>query len=438
MLGLFPTTWLSAIMAGLLCGLFLWLFIRRLEWSIYLSLFFFTLDIYRIQAPMVGGIAPFHMILIVGLIAWLARVLVAGKTIFRHRFDLVFLVGYFCVIFISFLRTRSFTFASGNLFVLLAGLAFVFLANQALNDDRKVFRVAIFFATSQLFVLLGAIYQLRLWWQGSRLLGIPFQHQLPFAIPDVVDLQYSTIQASGFPRFVLPFASAAGTGCFLALSAILVLGVLLCLLAEGKGQKMKKILLSGLLGINLFLLVGTFARTSWIMFLVGAGVLTFLFRRLVFRVRIIFPALLITIASCLILIQIIPAPRIYSRVSANQSTIKSFSGHWQTRMMALGLFAQHPVFGIGYGNFFAVTGGRHSHSQYTTVLAEEGLIGLILLAVFVWQLLNLSWSAVTDITRAPRSRRVNMIFFAAFLSLVVGNIFYQLDGEMYWIIVGLL
>lgn len=74
------------------------------------------------------------------------------------------------------------------------------------------------------------------------------------------------------------------------------------------------------------------------------------------------------------------------RISVMQSNETSALGDLNGRALlwidAINCFFEHPIIGIGWKNFAAIAGnGNHAHNIYLQLLAETGLIGLILFLI---------------------------------------------------------
>jgi O-antigen ligase len=113
--------------------------------------------------------------------------------------------------------------------------------------------------------------------------------------------------------------------------------------------------------------------------------------------------------------------------SASAAAAAELAGSDQSRFSAIlagpALFAMSPIFGIGFGQYQYMSAlvtdqgaGLVAHNWYGTVLAEQGLLGIV-----VWLLMLV---AVATWLRS-RQARPRSIGFAVFGAFVVGCLFLQ-------------
>jgi putative inorganic carbon (HCO3(-)) transporter len=110
---------------------------------------------------------------------------------------------------------------------------------------------------------------------------------------------------------------------------------------------------------------------------------------------------------------------------------------------ALELFKRNPVSGTGfdtYGSMGRVGGYRDTHNYYIKVLAEMGVIGLLLYLAVLWKMTGTGLSLLRA-TNDPFWRGIALGFLAMMGSIIVSNFFgdrwtyQQLDGYL-WIVLG--
>jgi len=103
---------------------------------------------------------------------------------------------------------------------------------------------------------------------------------------------------------------------------------------------------------------------------------------------------------------------------------------------ALELFKRNPVSGTGfdtYGSMGRVGGYRDTHNYYIKVLAEMGVIGLLLYLAVLWKMVGAGVSLFRA-TSDPFWRGIAVGFIAMLGSIIVANLFgdrwtyQQLDG----------
>lgn len=126
---------------------------------------------------------------------------------------------------------------------------------------------------------------------------------------------------------------------------------------------------------------------------------------------------------------------------------QQFDSSAQTRLVlwedAMDLFKRNPITGTGfdtYSHMGRVGSFRDTHNYYVKVLAETGVVGLILYLVVLWRM----WRAGTRLffsAQDPFWRGVGLGFVALMASILVMNLFgdrwtyQQVDGFL-WILLG--
>ena len=110
--------------------------------------------------------------------------------------------------------------------------------------------------------------------------------------------------------------------------------------------------------------------------------------------------------------------------------------------LARELFAESPVFGHGVGTFKVINPAKmDTHNLYWRTLAEQGLIGGVVLMSMWFLVLKMSlsvWRKAED----PNDRQIGLGLFAATLGLMICNIFgdrftyLQLIGQ-FWLVAGI-
>lgn len=138
----------------------------------------------------------------------------------------------------------------------------------------------------------------------------------------------------------------------------------------------------------------TFSRSGYAAFLAGAAVLTFLKSRRLF--------LLLAIAIGLVVVAV---PRVQERVIGAfnvDETAKTRIVSWKN---ALTVYADHPVFGIGYNTYrfvqvdygFQKDAADHSaggsDSSLLTILVTTGPVGLVVFCWMLWSYVSVAWKS---------------------------------------------
>jgi O-antigen ligase len=120
-------------------------------------------------------------------------------------------------------------------------------------------------------------------------------------------------------------------------------------------------------------------------------------------------------------------------------TANSDQGHWDFLVMALEMVPRSHYVGVGLGNYEALTGIQHAHNVFATVAAELGLVGLLLLLLWVGATLWCGACAVH--LSAPRTlvRDASVGFLAAIVSILVNNLFqFSFYAGFVWMISGVI
>ncbi len=89
--------------------------------------------------------------------------------------------------------------------------------------------------------------------------------------------------------------------------------------------------------------------------------------------------------------------------SSQHTGVDSIEGRWFFQVLAWEQFLENPWMGIGLGGFktvsadyFPLFGGRDAHNTYMQVLCEQGLLGISVLAAWLWSVVNMVWKTVRD------------------------------------------
>jgi putative inorganic carbon (hco3(-)) transporter len=172
-----------------------------------------------------------------------------------------------------------------------------------------------------------------------------------------------------------------------------------------------------MLGIMLYIVLNTYSRGAYLVIAINAALLLFMFRK---RFNPILP-----LAGAIILVLAIPFLPVTYRdrftslfvVTAENGIYQdtSLRGRSSEMLTGLAMFAEHPILGVGTGNYpanyqrYAQLIGiefraeaRDPHSLYVQLLAETGILGTVTflgMAFFLFDALN---KACTAIEKSPR------------------------------------
>jgi len=217
-------------------------------------------------------------------------------------------------------------------------------------DQWKYFkRLTVAFVISGVFVYLGSFYHLFMWiFKGEYVTGVPFWYEFSRS-EHVKSYLESGSWFSAFPRFRLPFSSPAGTGVFLSLSGIILLAFALQSFSNKEKNRHRILLLNV---VNFICLLGTFARASWAVYVIGSiFVLWYFYRYKLINfgktIRVYLGALILF----LVVISVIPNSSEFTHGIVSQFnpefTYTSNVGHLKSRLLALHYWMENPIIGLG-------------------------------------------------------------------------------------------
>lgn len=192
--------------------------------------FFITLELYRI--PVMGyNITLSHLFLAAALFLGLLTILLNVRLKIDQgvRIALGILIIFGGYSFLTFLGNADIMRREViSMFIVeVIGYSMILLIPLFINNWKNLRRLTIAFLASAIFVYLGAFWHMFVFvTRGEKITGVPFWH---IFTPSEHVLAYLEAAAgfAGFPRFVLPFSSPAGTGLFLSLSGIFLLALVL-------------------------------------------------------------------------------------------------------------------------------------------------------------------------------------------------------------------
>ncbi len=158
-------------------------------------------------------------------------------------------------------------------------------------------------------------------------------------------------------------------------------------------------------------------------------------------------SLLVLVAVLVLVWQTILPPTVVERIAMTETPSGHLESSAEERIVlwehAKNLFAEHPVFGIGFNGFgFTMPQGAltDTHNFYMKTASEQGVIGLILLGLVLLRSFFSGWR----LYRGGRSlfhQALGLGFIGCVTSLVVSNVFgdrfsYFTLGSYFWILWG--
>lgn len=131
----------------------------------------------------------------------------------------------------------------------------------------------------------------------------------------------------------------------------------------------------------------------------------------------------------------------------------SLRGRTSELLVALQMFADHPVLGVGLGNYpllyqqYAQRFGlefrsevRQAHNLYLEVASETGLLGFFSFAVLLWGIFSSIWRAQQSLARSGLTSISNMVVAYAFglLGFLIAALFiHAVYFRNFWVLVGI-
>ncbi len=166
-------------------------------------------------------------------------------------------------------------------------------------------------------------------------------------------------------------------------------------------NRLRRILLAGAFLILLYALVLTYARSVYLGFMIGVGLVLFKLRH-----RLTFPriavAALVAIAFFLMFVDLDRFLERVLAIGASKEVDWSYFRRWSYYKVFGRLIMTNPFVGIGPGNFPAYyaleifrnvaptfqTGGRSMHNMYISVICDAGAVGFVFYILVLWHTLR--------------------------------------------------
>jgi O-antigen ligase len=148
----------------------------------------------------------------------------------------------------------------------------------------------------------------------------------------------------------------------------------------------------------------------------------------------------IAVGTAAVIVAILALPDLTESVLGrfnSDTTANSDAGHLAFLLLALNLWPQAPVFGVGLGNYEAITGIAHAHNVYASTLAELGVVGLFSLLCWVASVIWYGANAIHMSVPRTLERAVAVGLLSAYVSVLVNNLFQQsFFAGFFWLISG--
>lgn len=386
---------------------------------LYLAVFLMPLDLYRIDLPVPISL---YRLTLVALAVSVGVRLSFGRRAVRGGAIPGMIVLFLASTLMAFGRADDFTQAASVLLNILAGLTLVLICYHVLDTRERLRRAVYWLLVSHVFTLVFATFT----WAQYALFGVvigelPLGGLLPLPLADPGHLATETAVA-GFPRLALPYASPPALSLALAVTLLLGLSFRIFGKRGRDGGNRSRVPLFWL-PLLLVLLLGTISRSGWVAFL--AGLAWFFVCQGKLRLRYMGYAVA---GACLVVAVaglVFPTEAIASRLEITEGTRE----HLQTRLEALKIFSRDfetSVLGVGLNSYqeYSVSGGPHSHSPLTTVLAERGILGwLTYWPMYLYLWLATYWSARDESDADWQAEKAGLS--AAVAAILVGSVLYE-------------
>lgn len=386
---------------------------------LYLAIFLMPLDLYRVELPV--PLSLYRLVLVVLAVSVGFRLLLLRRAVRRgalHGFVALFLVSTL----MAFIRADDLAQGSGVLLNITAGITLVLVSYHVLDSRRRLRRAAFWLLASHLITLLFAVFT----WGQFALLGVvvgqlPLAGILPVPLADPGHLATETV-AAGFPRLALPYTSPPALSLALAISILIGFGFRLFGTAGTRRDGQPSVPALSL-AVLLVLLLGTISRSGWIAFVAGLVWMVVVQQRVQLR-HIAYAALGASLLAVVVAV-LFPTEAITDRLQFTEGTRK----HLETRLEALSIFGRNletMLLGVGLNSYqeYSASGGPHSHSPFTTVLAERGVVGWLgFWPLYFYMWFGTWWRSTNEHDESWRSAKSGLS--AAMLAILVGSVLYE-------------
>lgn len=158
-------------------------------------------------------------------------------------------------------------------------------------------------------------------------------------------------------------------------------------------------------------------------------------------------SLLALVAALVFAWQVVLPPSVVDRITMTETPTGELEESAADRVMlwehAKQIFEEHPVFGIGFSGFaYSLQGQRltDTHNFYMKIAAEQGVIGIVLLALVLLRALSSGWRLYRG-GQSTFHQGLGLGFIGCVTALAVSNIFgdrfsYFALGSYFWILWG--
>lgn len=220
----------------------------------------------------------------------------------------------------------------------------------------------------------------------------------------------SRVKITGTFEFLGPNEVAA----FLNQNTVILAGIYLSL-----RKHWMKFLLLGLIMANTYSIIFIYSRGAYVGLLVGMIILFLIKNR----------KLLIPIILVLVFWQVVLPEKVIERIQGTKNEYGELDQSSELRLVmwekGIELFKQSPIFGIGFGLYRMKdfgTGLKDTHNIYVKILAEQGIIGIILFIFVVFAMCRQGFYLYKKGDN-EFSRGLGIGLFASMFTLIINNFF---------------
>lgn len=435
---------LAALLLGVFVGLAVLAFLIQhhstaTDLVLFLSISIITLSVYAFPLPGGFDLQLNRTPILMAIPLWLLPSVCPPYRRLRLRISPAF---FWYGLFVTYVMLST-AFLSENLrsaisqlaALIFRGALFVWLI-QIVVRRKQLLLSAKALLVSGLIIIAFAAWQYGAWVTKTGMEGSSFV--IPFS--DVLGMRENTVghvaRIGSIFRLTLPFGSSSHLAPAIAALLLVAVGIWL---HWSKQKKRAALLLLLYCMVMTLLLLGTFSRGAWLGFAAGLLLIVMTERRLLLKRRLWRAALVGLVLAAMVAPLLLPfAGTVLGRFDPALMG-PSNEGHTKFLRWAVEMFSSSPIVGIGWANYEARTGVLHAHNMYMTVLAEGGVIGLTLWLAFCLTIVRHGIQAMRASKPGSFLRYWNLGLSAAFLSILVNNLF-QTSAYfgLAWLIPGLI
>jgi len=388
--------------------------------------FFLPLEIYRIT---IHDTAISLSRLLSIMLAILVLFLVANNVFKIYRTPLNGLL--FLYLMFPLILTLS-RISNTEIMGLIFGGVLIFIIVNGLKSYKHHLVLVRAFQISYVWFIFFALYSYTFYFtRGSPVTDIPFREFLPFSLPEAGHIAKGFLVGGGamsLPRLALPFGTPPST------SMALVIGIITFAydktLEISRKRRMFKYLMLFLLLLCLF---ATMSKSGVMLFILSFFI--FCYFKIIKPLRIPKKTLklgLFIIFLFIIVSILLPTGPVFNRLFNIQSMEGDLNTHLETRLQALEIVKSDLsrfLFGVGFGNYREFGDGPHSHSAYTTILVELGILGSFSFWFLYFYTTAMSYIRLkyyrSDELKSSKKANLLLGYFTANFCILAGGLVYD-------------